>query len=76
MCPRYNCARTGRTLFERRVGKLLDGRYFNLDFGHLRALASLDRDLRYALLPLTLDAEPQSCAASPFSLTSLSICWS
>ena len=29
----------------------------NLDFGHLKALASLDRNLCYALLPLTLDAE-------------------
>ena len=46
-----------RTLFEKRVGGLRNGQYFNLDFGHLRALASLDRDLRYALLPLTLDIE-------------------
>ena len=29
----------------------------NLDFGHLKALASLDSDLRYTLLPLTLDVE-------------------
>lgn len=46
-----------RTLFEKRVGGPRDGQYANLDFGHLRALASLDRDLRYALLPLTLDVE-------------------
>ena len=46
-----------RTLFEKRVGGPRDGQYVNLDFGHLRALASLDRDLRYALLPLTLDVE-------------------
>lgn len=46
-----------RTLFEKRVGGPRDGQYFNLDFGHLKALASLDRDLRYALLPLTLDVE-------------------
>lgn len=46
-----------RTLFEKRVGGPRDGQYFNLDFGHLKALASLDRDLRYTLLPLTLDIE-------------------
>lgn len=44
-----------RFLFEKRVGGPRDGQYIDLDFGHLRALASLDRDLRYALLPLTLD---------------------
>lgn len=46
-----------RTLFEKRVGGACDGQYANLDFGHLKALASLDRDLRYTLLPLTLDVE-------------------
>ena len=46
-----------RVLFDKRVGGERDGQYVNLDFGHLRALASLDRDLRYALLPLTLDVE-------------------
>lgn len=46
-----------RVLFDKRVGGLRDGQYANLDFGHLKALASLDRDLRYALLPLTLDVE-------------------
>lgn len=46
-----------RTLFEKRVGGPHDGQYSNLDFGHLKALASLYRDLRYALLPLTLDVE-------------------
>ncbi len=46
-----------RVLFDKRVGGSRDGQYVNLDFGHLRALASLDRDLRYALLPLTLDVE-------------------
>ena len=46
-----------RTLFEKRVGGLRDDQYVGLDFGHLKALASLDRDLRYALLPLTLDVE-------------------
>ena len=46
-----------RSLFEKRVGGPRDGQYIDLDFGHLRALASLDRDLRYALLPLTLDVE-------------------
>lgn len=46
-----------RVLFDKRVGGPRDGRYVNLDFGHLKALASLDRNLRYALLPLTLDVE-------------------
>lgn len=46
-----------RTLFERRVGGPRDGQYVNLDFGHLKLLASLDRTLRYALLPMTLDVE-------------------
>lgn len=46
-----------RSLFEKRVGGPRDGQYIDLDFGHLKALASLDRDLRYALLPLTLDVE-------------------
>ena len=46
-----------RVLFDKRVGGERDGQYANLDFGHLKALASLDRDLRYALLPLTLDVE-------------------
>ena len=46
-----------RALFDKRIGGPRDGQYANLDFGHLRALASLDRDLRYALLPLTLDVE-------------------
>lgn len=46
-----------RILFEKRIGGEYDGQYVNLDFGHLKALASLDRDLRYALLPLTLNVE-------------------
>lgn len=46
-----------RTLFERRVGGKRDGQYVNLDFGHLKRLASLDRTLRYTLLPMTLDVE-------------------
>lgn len=46
-----------RVLFDKRIGGERDGQYVNLDFGHLKALASLDRDLRYALLPLTLDVE-------------------
>ena len=53
----YFKLRSFRKLFDKRVGGERDGQYINLDFGHLRALASLDRDLRYALLPLTLDAE-------------------
>lgn len=46
-----------RTLFKRRVGGDRDGQYVGLDFGHLLTLASLDRDMRYALLRLTLDVE-------------------
>lgn len=46
-----------RILFEKRIGRQYDGQYVNLDFGHLKALTSLDRDLRYALLPLTLNVE-------------------
>ena len=46
-----------RVLFDRRVGGPRDGQYINLDFGHLIELASFDRDLRYTLLPLTLDVE-------------------
>lgn len=53
----YFKLRSYRTLFDKRVGGARDGQYINLDFGFLRALASLDRDLRYALLPLTLDVE-------------------
>lgn len=46
-----------RVLFEKRTGGKHDGQYINLDFRHLITLASLDRDLRYALLPLTLDVK-------------------
>ncbi len=53
----YFKLRSYRTLFAKRVGGKRDGQYIGLDFGHLQALASLDRDLRYALLPLTLDVE-------------------
>ena len=53
----YFKIRSFRTLYDKRVGGERDGQYINLDFGPLRALASLDRDLRYALLPLTLDVE-------------------
>ena len=53
----YFKLRSFRTLFDKRIGGKRNGQYVNLDFGHLRTLASLDRDLRYALLPLTLDVE-------------------
>lgn len=46
-----------RSLFERRVGGGRDGQYVGLDFGHLKLLSSLDRSLRYALLPMALDVE-------------------
>ena len=41
----------------RRVGGERDGQYVGLDFGHLKIFASLDRTLRYVLLPMTLDVE-------------------
>lgn len=46
-----------RELFGKRVGGERDGQYVGLDFGYLQELASLDRDLRYTLLPMTLDVE-------------------
>lgn len=46
-----------RTLFDKRVGGDRDGQYIDLDFEYLKVLASFDRTLRYALLPLTLDVE-------------------
>ena len=46
-----------RDLFERRMGGGRDGQYVKLDFGDLVELTSVDRTLRYTLLPLTLDIE-------------------
>ena len=46
-----------RKSFEKHVGGKRDGQYVNLDFGHLKLLSSLDRRLRDALLPMTLDVE-------------------
>lgn len=46
-----------RDLFQKRVGGEHDGEYVGLDFGHLKMLASIDQQLRYTLLPLTLDVE-------------------
>lgn len=46
-----------RELFDRRVGGERDGQYVGLDFANLVQLASVDRTLRYALLPMTLDVE-------------------
>lgn len=46
-----------RALFQKRVGGNRDGQYVGLDFSHLVELASVDRTLRYALLPMTLDVE-------------------
>lgn len=46
-----------RELFDRREGGARAGQYVNLDFGHLKALSNLDRMLRDALLPMTLDIE-------------------
>ena len=46
-----------RALFQKRVGGERDGQYVGLDFGHLVKLASVDRTMRYTLLPMTLDVE-------------------
>ena len=46
-----------RKLFDKYVGGERDGQYIGLDFGHLKLLSGLDRHLRDALLPMTLDVE-------------------
>lgn len=46
-----------RELFDKRVGGDRDGQYVGLDFANLVQLASVDRTLRYTLLPMTLDVE-------------------
>lgn len=46
-----------RCLFPKRIGGDHDGEYANLDFTYLVDLYSVDRKLRYTLLPLTLDIE-------------------
>lgn len=46
-----------RKLFDRHIGGPRDGQYVGLDFGHLKQLSGLDRRLRDALLPMTLDVE-------------------
>ena len=49
-----------RTLFQKRIGGEGDGQYVGLDFGNLVELASVDRTLRYTMLPMTLDVEHYS----------------
>lgn len=46
-----------RRNFDRHVGGERDGQYIGLDFGHLKALSSIDRDLRDVLLAMALDIE-------------------
>ena len=46
-----------RRNFVKHGGGSRDGQYVGLDFGHLKALSNLDRMLRDALLPMTLDVE-------------------
>ena len=46
-----------RGMFQRRFGGDLDGQCVGLDFGNLVRLASIDRTMRYVLLPITLDVE-------------------
>lgn len=46
-----------RRNFAKHEGGSRDGQYVGLDFGHLKTLSRLDRMLRDALLPMTLDVE-------------------
>lgn len=46
-----------RKLFDTRQGGERDGEYIDLDFAYLKDLAAIDQQLRYALLPMTLDIE-------------------
>ena len=46
-----------RRNFDRHVGGERDGQYIGLDFGHLKALSSIDRELRDVLLAMALDIE-------------------
>lgn len=46
-----------RKLFPKYVGGPHDGKYVKLDFGHLKTLSNLDRQLRDILLAMTLDIE-------------------
>ena len=46
-----------RKLFAVRRGGPHDGEYANLDFAYLKDLSAIDQNLRYALLPMTLDIE-------------------
>lgn len=46
-----------RKLFPKHIGGKHNGKYVNLDFGNLRTLSNLDRQLRDVLLPMTLDIE-------------------
>lgn len=46
-----------RKLFAKREGGDRDGQYVDLDFAQLRLLASLDQQLRFVLLGMTLDIE-------------------
>ncbi len=46
-----------RKLYERKMEGPEAGSYINLDFGHLAALSSLDRQLRDAFLAVTVDVE-------------------
>ena len=46
-----------RSLFQKRIGGGHDGEYVDLDFAYLKELASIDQQLRYTLIPMTLDVE-------------------
>jgi abortive infection bacteriophage resistance protein len=44
-----------RVLYQKRIGGARNGEYVGLDFANLKELASLDQQLRYAMLPMTLN---------------------
>lgn len=46
-----------RKNFDKHEGGVLDGQYVALDFAQLKLLSNIDRTLRDALLPMTLDVE-------------------
>lgn len=46
-----------RTNYRKHTAEPNAGKYINLDFAHLRELSSIDRDIRYMVMRMTLDIE-------------------